>query len=168
MKGRLGCLMPRANHARGKVLGALPRALPRIPPGGHPPEPPLSPSPPSSRTVRSRPGYAEENLFKTRKGFPPPRQHRAPWTAPDPFRKTSLEKGKGATANASTLGETPRSRPPIGRHRFVEPFCVQHYGDISHARNMGTFLKAFDKRARGRLTLAKHRDNLPPTSIEME
>jgi hypothetical protein len=70
--------MPRANTARGKVLGARPRTPAR----GTPPETPAPfPFTPIFQNGPRRPGYAEEIFSKT-EIFPPPRKHRAPWTAP--------------------------------------------------------------------------------------
>ena len=68
MQRRIYYLMPRANHARGKVLGALPR----IPARGFPP--PETPAPfPFTLTLQNGP---------RRQGFAAPRLHRAPLTAP--------------------------------------------------------------------------------------
>ena len=77
-EGGADCWMPRANHARGKVLGALPRTPAR----GKPPETP-APFPFTFMFWNGprRPGCASENLFKTGKDFPPPRTNRAPLTA---------------------------------------------------------------------------------------
>jgi hypothetical protein len=74
------CLMPRAKTARGsKAYGALPRTPVR----GKPPETPAPfPFCPMFRNGPRRQGCAPENLFKTRKDFPPPRRCRAPLTAP--------------------------------------------------------------------------------------
>ena len=73
------CLMPRAENARGKVLGALPR----IPARGTPPETPAAfPFRSMFQNGPRRQGCAPENLFKTRTDFPPPRRMRAPLTAP--------------------------------------------------------------------------------------
>ena len=147
MKGRLGCLMPRANHARGKVLGALPRALPRIPAGGTPPETPAPfPFTPifqnAPKPSRVRGGKSFHNQKRFSSAAPTPRALDRSGSVP----KNLLREGKGGNCKCLHLGGTPRSRPPVGRHRIVEPICVQHYGDISNARNMGTFLKALDMR----------------------
>jgi hypothetical protein len=59
--------IPRAEHARGKVRGALPR----IPARGTPPETPAA--------------FPFRSMFQNgprRQGFAPPRTNRAPWTAP--------------------------------------------------------------------------------------
>ena len=71
-------LMPRAENARGKVRGALPRTPAR----GKPPETP-APFPFRSMFQNGprRQGCAPENLFKPGKDFPPPRTNRAPLTA---------------------------------------------------------------------------------------
>jgi hypothetical protein len=77
-KGAADFLMPRANSARGKVLGALPRSPAR----GTPPETPAPfPFAPIFQNGPRRPGFAGENLFNPRKDSPPPRLKRAPWTA---------------------------------------------------------------------------------------
>lgn len=86
VKAKGSCLMPRANPARGKVLGALPR----IPAGGTPPETPgplsLQPEVPE-RSSPPRVRFAAHNpRALDRSG---------------PFRKTSLDKGKGADAKAN-------------------------------------------------------------------
>jgi hypothetical protein len=84
--------MPRANSARGKVRGALPRTPAR----GTPPETPA----PFPFTVRfqngpRRPGYAPQNLFKTAKDFAPPRKDRAPWTAAGRSQDLSMRRERG-------------------------------------------------------------------------
>ncbi len=64
---RTRCLMPHAENARGKVLGALPR----IPARGTPPETPAA--------------FPFRSMFQNgprRQGFASPRTNRAPWTAP--------------------------------------------------------------------------------------
>ena len=72
------CFMPRAERARGKVRGALPRSPAR----GTPPETPAPfPFRPMFQNGPRRQGCAPENLFKTGKDFPPPRPNRAPLTA---------------------------------------------------------------------------------------
>ena len=77
-KGAADFLMPRANSARGKVLGALPRSPAR----GTPPETPAPfPFAPIFQNGPRRPGFAGENLFNPSKDSPPPRLKRAPWTA---------------------------------------------------------------------------------------
>jgi len=61
------CLMPRAENARGKVLGALPR----VPARGTPPETPAA--------------FPFRSMFQNgprRQGFASPRTNRAPLTAP--------------------------------------------------------------------------------------
>jgi len=61
------CLMPRAENARGKVFGALPR----IPARGTPPETPAA--------------FPFRSMFQNgprRQGFASPRTNRAPLTAP--------------------------------------------------------------------------------------
>ena len=64
---RRGCLMPRAENARGKVLGALPR----IPARGTPPETPAA--------------FPFRSMFQNgprRQGFASPRTNHAPLRAP--------------------------------------------------------------------------------------
>src|SRR3984885_16259202 len=78
MQDRTECWIPRAEPARGKVRGALPRTPAR----GTPPEAPAAfPFPPMFQNGPRRPGCAPENLFNPGKDFPPPRPKRAPWTA---------------------------------------------------------------------------------------
>jgi hypothetical protein len=72
------CFMPRANCARGKVRGALPRTPAR---GTSPETPAPFPFVLMFQNGPRRPGFAEENLFNPKKDFPPPRPNRAPWTA---------------------------------------------------------------------------------------
>ena len=80
------CWMPRANNARGKVRGALPRSPAR----GTPPE---TPSPLSlalqipERSSPSRVRFAAQN--------------RRALDCSGPFRTTHLDKGKGANAKAT-------------------------------------------------------------------
>jgi hypothetical protein len=75
-------LMPRANGARGKVRGALPRTPAR----GKPPETP-GPFPFRSR-FRNGP---------RRQGSAPPRKHRAPWTAPGRSEEFPQRRERGQT-----------------------------------------------------------------------
>jgi hypothetical protein len=86
---RTAFLMPRANSARGKVRGALPRTPARgfhpLKPlaRGIPPETPAPfPLPSMFQNGPRRQGCAPENLFNRGKDFPPPRIRRAPLTAP--------------------------------------------------------------------------------------
>jgi hypothetical protein len=97
------CLMPRAKSARGKVRGALPRTPAR---GFHPLKPlarglrPLRPPAPFPFASRFRngprpQGCAPENLFKTRKDFPPPRTTRAPLTAAGRSEDLAMRRERG-------------------------------------------------------------------------
>jgi len=95
-------LMPRAKSARGKVRGALPRTPVR---GCHPLKPrargcpPETPAPfPFCRIFQNGPrrqGCAPENLFKTRKDFPPPRQYGAPLTAAGRSEDLTMTRKRG-------------------------------------------------------------------------
>jgi hypothetical protein len=101
---RVGFLMPRANGARGKVRGALPRTPAR----GTPPETP-GPFPFRSK-FRNGPRRQE---------FAPPRKNRAPLTAPGrseefPERR---ERGQMQTPNRPRPGQSTASRwSAFGRH----------------------------------------------------
>jgi hypothetical protein len=126
-------LMPRANTARGKVLGALPRTPAR----GTPPE---TPAPfPFCSTFQNgprRPGSAQENLFKSGKHFPPPRKHRAPWTAPG-RSEDSLGEGKGGNGKDQTLSvfAVASGLPPVASELFNRFAVGKHHTSI-----LGTFL----------------------------
>jgi hypothetical protein len=81
-EGRVEFLMPRANSARGKVRGALPRTPAR----GTPPETP-GPFPFGSK-FRNGP---------RRQGFAPPRKNRAPLTAPGRSEELPRTRERGQT-----------------------------------------------------------------------
>ena len=94
---RTECLMPRAENARGKVRGALPRTPAR----GTPPETPgplsLQPHVPErSSPSRIRSGES----FQTRKRFSSAAQRPRALDGSGPFRRVHLDKGKGANAKA--------------------------------------------------------------------
>jgi hypothetical protein len=94
MRQRLSFWMPRANRARGKVRGALPRTPAR----GKPPETP-APFPLHTKiSERSSPS-------RVRCAARDPRSARVPRRALDcsgPFRRLSSEEGKGANAKTNT------------------------------------------------------------------
>jgi hypothetical protein len=102
MRQRGHCLMPRAKSARGKVRGAPPRTPAR---GCHPlkplarGKPPETPAPfPFASRFQNGPrlqGFAPENLFKTRKDFPPPRTPRAPLTAAGRSEDLAMRRERG-------------------------------------------------------------------------
>ena len=79
------CLMPRANNARGKVRGALPRTPAR----GTPPETPGPLSLAFQIPERSSPSRVRCAA-----------QNRRALDRSGPFRTTHLDKGKGADAKA--------------------------------------------------------------------
>lgn len=99
--------MPRANPARGKVLGALPR----IPARGTPLKPP-TPFPFNSR-FRNGPRY---------QGFASPRTTRAPWTAPGRSEILAWTRERGQMQR-----QTPNPRPSTKRGHFYRGDT----GDIS-------------------------------------
>src|ERR1041385_1430652 len=95
--------MPRAENARGKVRGALPRTPAR---GFHPLKPlarrltpPETPAPfPFASRFQNGPrrqGSAPENLFNTRKDFLPPRTNRAPLTAAGRSEDLAMRRERG-------------------------------------------------------------------------
>jgi hypothetical protein len=86
MRVRTDCLMPRANNARGKVFGALPRTPAR----GIPP-----------RTPARFPFCPMFQNGPRRQGFASPRKTGAPLTPPGPSEDLPNEKGKRATAKPS-------------------------------------------------------------------
>lgn len=83
---RTGCLMPRAENARGKVRGALPR----IPARGTPPETPGPLSLPPYVPERSSPSRVRCAAHKPRS-----------LDGSGPFRRLTNDKGKRANANPS-------------------------------------------------------------------
>jgi hypothetical protein len=115
-------LIPRANCARGKVLGALPRTPAR----GKPPETP-APFPFASifHNVPGRPGCAQQNLFNPRKDFPPPRPNRAPGTAADRCEDLPAMKGKGGKCQGKPSAARRPVRPSAGRPRAVRNVCCE-------------------------------------------
>jgi hypothetical protein len=95
-------LMPRAENARGKVRGALPRTPARgchpLKPlaRGCPPETPAPfPFPSRFQNGPRRQGSAPENLFNTRKDFLPPRTNRAPLTAAGRSEDFAMRRERG-------------------------------------------------------------------------
>ena len=84
---RTVCLMPRANNARGKVLGALPRTPAR----GTPPETPGPLSLQLHLPERSSPSRVRFAAQKARA-----------LDGSGPFRNAHLDKGKGANAKTKT------------------------------------------------------------------
>ena len=114
MRATGSCWMPRANNARGKVRGALPRSPAR---GFHPLRPlargtpPETPAPfPSGSTFRNGP---------RRQGFAPPRKTRAPLTAPGRSEQLTYRRERGPM----------QSRPRLFTKRGH--FYRGHSGDIS-------------------------------------
>jgi hypothetical protein len=95
-------LMPRANTARGKVRGALPR----IPARGTPPETPAAfPCPPIFQNGPRRQGFASPRLRRALDGS-------------GPFRRLYQDEGKAAsenpvrlTSHASRWSATGRREP---------------------------------------------------------
>ncbi len=79
--------MPRANGARGKVHGALPR----IPARGEPPETPAPFPLPTNLSERSSPSRVRSAAQKSRA-----------LDRSGPFPTTHLDQGKGANAKANT------------------------------------------------------------------
>jgi hypothetical protein len=111
--------MPRANTARGKVLGARPRTPAR----GTPPETPAPfPFTPIFQNGPRRPGYAEEIFSKTENISSVP--------------KTSFEKGKGATAKAKPSPFAVASGLPLVAPELLNRFAVGKH----HRSILGTFL----------------------------
>ena len=88
MRRRNDCLVPRANDARGKVRGALPR----IPARGTPPETPAR--------FPFRPMFQNGPRCQ---GFAPPRTNRAPLTAAGRSEDLAMrrERGQVQTQNPS-------------------------------------------------------------------
>ena len=90
--------MPRAKSARGKVRGALPRT----PPGGHPPGPPARfPFCPMFRNGPRRQGFAS------------PRKIGAPLTAPGRSEDLPMRRESGQIQSPFAAP----SGPPVGRAR---------------------------------------------------
>ena len=100
-------LMPRANGARGKVRGALPR----IPAGGTPPETPGPLSLVSQLSERSSPSRVRCAAQTTRA-----------LDCSGPFRTLDLDQGKRATGNAPQFA-APSGLPLVGT-RLHEQFGV--------------------------------------------
>src|ERR1019366_3488687 len=100
-KGAADFLMPRANSARGKVLGGLPRSPAR----GAPPEtPPPLPLPPLFHNRPPPPRVAGGELSPPQKNPPPPpRLKRAPWTAAGRSENLLVKRERG---------QMQRSPPP--------------------------------------------------------
>ena len=118
-KGAADFLMPRANSARGKVLGALPRSPAR----GTPPETPAPfPFAPIFQNGPRRPGFAGENLFNPRKDSPPPRLKRAPWTAAGRSEDLLVTRERGQMQR-STPPACRRLPPSAGRPRPPRNDC---------------------------------------------
>jgi len=95
LQRRADCLMPRANNARGKVLGALPRTPAR----GKPPETPGPLSlhlhvPERSSPSRVRSGKSSQK----RKRFSSAAHKPRALDGCGPFRRLTNEKRKGANA----------------------------------------------------------------------
>ena len=98
-------LMPRANNARGRVHGALPR----IPARGTPPETPAR--------------FPFCSIFQNgprRPGFASPRTNRAPWTAPGRSGQIAMRRKSGQKQTVSASGPVP---PPVGRPRAAHQLC---------------------------------------------
>jgi hypothetical protein len=98
--GRTLLLIPRAENARGKVRGALPR----IPARGTPPETPgplsLLPHVPE-RSSRSR--VRSGKSFQTRKRFSSAAHKPRALAGSGPFHRLIYEKGKGANAKPKSI-----------------------------------------------------------------
>lgn len=110
LQRRADGLTPRANSARGKVRGALPRTPAR----GTPPETPAPfPFTASFQNGPRRPGCAPQNLFKTTKDFAPPRKNRVPWTAPGRSGDSSLRRERGPNAKSKPSSARRSLRLPL-------------------------------------------------------
>ena len=97
--------MPRANNARGKVRGALPR----IPVRGTPPETPAR--------------FPSDLIFQNgprRQGFASPRQNRAPLTAPGRSEDFPMKRESGPMQIVSAA----LSRRPLGGAELLIYFGV--------------------------------------------
>jgi len=83
-------------------------------------EAPETPAPfPSCSMFQNGPrrqGYAPENLFKTRKDFPPPRTNRAPLTAPGRSENLSVMRKRGRNAKSK-----PFPRPALHASSWSAP-----------------------------------------------
>lgn len=93
MRRRTQLLMPRANNARGKVLGALPRTPAR----GTPPETPAR--------------FPFCSMFQNgprRQGFASPRNNGAPLTAPGRSENSPMTRESGQTQTVSLRGSVCR------------------------------------------------------------
>jgi hypothetical protein len=106
--------MPRANTARGKVLGARPRTPAR----GTPPETPAPfPFTPIFQNGPRRPGYAEEIFSKT-ENIPSAAQTPRALDRSGPFRRLPLRRERGQLQRPTPL--RLRSRPAS---RWSLPNC---------------------------------------------
>jgi hypothetical protein len=114
--------MPRANIARGKVLGALPR----IPARGTPPETPAPfPFTPIFRNGPRPPGCAE-GIFSKTENIPSAAQTPRALDRSGPFRRSPLRRERGQL-----------------QRRSLSVWSL-HNGDISNELRMGTFLTRLD------------------------
>ncbi len=99
---RVDCWMPRANSARGKVRGALPR----IPARGTPPE---TPAPfPSNHIFQNGP---------RRQGFAAPRM-RAPLTAPGRSERFTEMRERGLMQSAFACSACRSCRPALQANNY--------------------------------------------------
>lgn len=71
-----------------------------------------------------RPGCAPENLFKTGKDSPPPRSHRAPWTAAGRSEDFSMRRERGQMQSHNDLQLVARCRLPLVGPEFHKMFGV--------------------------------------------
>jgi len=129
--GRTGYLMPRAENARGKVRGALPRIPAR---GFHPLKPlarglrPLRPPAPFPfpsmfQNGPRRQGSAPENLFDPRKDFLPPRTNRAPLTAVGRSEDLAMTRERGQMQRQNPFPSAAGCCLPL-----VGPQLLNHFG----------------------------------------
>ena len=131
-------LMPRAENARGKVHGALPRTPAR----GTPPETPAR--------------FPFSSIFQNgprRPGFAPPRINRAPWTAPGRSEDFAMRRKSGPMQTVSACRSV---RLPLVGPELLFNFGVDKPSQVERSPSAGSLRSLLQAHSWMRICLCRH------------